>query len=121
MCVTHFFGQICAIPCLLVFIIFGCSNKKEKITPQSNPSANEVSFASQIRPIITQNCSPCHTSVQNSLNFTVYANAKSKINQILDRVNRQPNEAGFMPKGKEKLSDEEIKLIRAWKDTGLKK
>jgi uncharacterized membrane protein len=77
-----------------------------------------VSFASDINPLITGHCAPCHTAGPETI-YTNYTNASENINLILDRVQRKPGTAGFMPKSGTALSDSQIQLLKDWLVQGL--
>lgn len=77
-----------------------------------------VTFANDIKPLITQHCATCHTVGPQTI-YTNYANASSKINSILDRVQRAPGTAGFMPKTGGALTSAQIQLLKDWLAQGL--
>lgn len=85
------------------------------ITVNPTPS---VTFQNDVRPLILQRCSSCHTG-GSQLNFTVYANASANINSILGRVQRPQGTTGFMPQSGAPLSSAEIQLLQDWLDDGL--
>lgn len=84
---------------------------------QVNP-VPPVTFLNDVRPLILQKCSSCHTG-GSQINFTIYANASSGINTILDRVQRTPGSSGFMPNNRAPLSSSEIQLLQDWLTGGL--
>jgi len=73
-------------------------------------------FNGQIKALFVSKCSPCHTSdaTGQSWDFTVYANAKSHINQIITKL-----ENGSMPKNAAALPQSEIDQIKLWLIGGL--
>jgi hypothetical protein len=72
-----------------------------------------VSFADDILPILNASCTSCHSTFSN------YNTAKSKINTIIDRINRVQGSTGFMPKNGTKLPQNQLDLIQQWLDDGL--
>lgn len=83
-------------------------------------NAGKVTYANNIKPLLTASCSPCHVSGGiNPNKFDNYATAKSKITGILDRVQRASTASGFMPQGGTKLSAENIALLKKWVADGL--
>lgn len=78
-----------------------------------------VTFNADIKPLITANCSPCHTSGGAQTNWTVYQNAKNNINNILDRIQRAAGSSGAMPQGGPKLSQTDIDKFIKWNTDGL--
>lgn len=77
-----------------------------------------TTFTNDISPIISSRCGNCHTTGPQTL-YVNYQNAKTDINLILDRIQRDQKAAGFMPKNGSKLSEEEISLFKKWLDDGL--
>ena len=78
-----------------------------------------VFFNSHIKPIMVAKCVSCHDG--NSLtDYSIYLNAANNINSIIDRTNRTPGSAGFMPNYGTKLSNAQLELLQKWKDQGLK-
>lgn len=83
-------------------------------------ASTPITFNSDILPLITNNCTPCHVSGGSNTNFENYILAKDNINNILNRVNRTQGSVGFMPKGGNKLSAADIDLLKQWQTDGLK-
>jgi hypothetical protein len=80
----------------------------------------KVTFMTNIKPLLTASCTPCHMPGGGNPNkWDSYATTKSKINGILDRVQRESGAAGFMPVGGPKLSAANIALLKKWVDDGL--
>ena len=78
----------------------------------------DASFSIDILPLINNKCSPCHT--ENSFGghkWTVYDEVKADKNLILSAINHEPSTLN-MPQGKDKLPDEEIKLVQCWIENG---
>jgi len=80
---------------------------------QINVTDPPTSFSADVRPIMQANCSGCHGW------STDYQQVKSKIDVVLDRIQRPSGSAGFMPQGGTPLSAEQIALIQKWKDQGF--
>ncbi|MFZ9981434.1 MAG: c-type cytochrome [Cyclobacteriaceae bacterium] len=75
--------------------------------------ASQVSFTADIKPILTGNCTGCHS------NYNDYTSTKNDVEEILNRIQRQPGSTGFMPQGGQALSAAQIELIKKWKEEGL--
>ncbi|MBM3178614.1 MAG: hypothetical protein FJZ78_11480 [Bacteroidetes bacterium] len=75
--------------------------------------APPVSFATEIKPILQARCVSCHSE------FSDYTSVKNKVDVILNRVQREPTAAGFMPQGGNPLTQAQIDLIKKWKAEGL--
>ncbi|MEX1240095.1 MAG: hypothetical protein WEB30_10270 [Cyclobacteriaceae bacterium] len=81
-------------------------------------AVNKVTFTDDILPFVNQYCSTCHTTGPNTL-YSNYDNASRDINLILDRVQRKPGSAGFMPKNNPPLKSAQIQLLKDWLAQGL--
>ena len=80
-----------------------------------------VSYTARVQPIILANCSPCHIPAKGGRvkAYDSYLAAKNDIDKILDRVNRNPDQKGFMPFKHSKLADSTINVLVQWKKDGL--
>ncbi len=95
----------------------GTANYSNIYTITVNPF-KAVTFANDIKPLITQHCATCHTVGPQTI-YTNYTNASTNINWILDRVQRAPGTSGFMPKSGSALTSAEIQLLKDWLAQGL--
>ena len=82
-------------------------------------NAGKVTYSAHVKPLLTTSCKPCHVAGGYNPKFDQYDVAKSKINGIIDRVQREKTAAGFMPQGGSKLSAENIALLKKWMADGL--
>ena len=80
----------------------------------------EEYFIENIQPIFESNCIGCHQnpSPAGNLSFENYESVaiNIKYGSILERILRDVNEIGFMPKYGSPLSQEDISIIVAFKD-----
>jgi hypothetical protein len=99
----------------LAVTMIGC--KKE----EAAPVVPKVTFDKDIKPIIVANCGPCHLTGGTQANkWENYAETKAKVASILDRIQRMPTAAGFMPRGKTAaIPTASIDLIKQWQTDGL--
>ncbi|MFY9151869.1 MAG: PKD-like domain-containing protein, partial [Prolixibacteraceae bacterium] len=85
------------------------------ITIEITVNALKVTYLANVKPILAVSCTPCHMAGgANPNKWDEYATTKAKITGILDRVQRSPTAAGFMPKGGTKLSDANIAILNKW-------
>ena len=92
-----------------------CSPAKKA---QKEPA--KTNFESGVSPIIAANCSPCHTPPNGKSGIlSTYDAAKSHIDNIISRIQKNPGEKGFMPFKHDKLSDSTIQVFVKWKNDGL--
>ena len=84
-------------------------------------AAPAVTFQANIQPIVMNSCAPCHVPSKggNKEALDVYANAKKDVDDILHRIQLNPEERGFMPMRHPKLDDATVATIKQWKDGGL--
>jgi uncharacterized repeat protein (TIGR01451 family) len=79
-----------------------------------------ITYAADVKPIFVTSCTPCHlTGGANPNKWDDYAQAKAKITAILDRVQRAPGTAGFMPKVGTALTPAQIATLKKWVTDGL--
>jgi hypothetical protein len=89
-------------------------------TKSAQSAVTRTSYASNVQPIIQANCSPCHIPPQGRAKaLNTYDAAKANIDNILTRINRNPDEKGFMPMKHPKLPDSTIAVFARWKEAGL--
>ncbi|MEO7291940.1 MAG: hypothetical protein ABIW34_02470 [Ginsengibacter sp.] len=80
-----------------------------------------ISYTTNVQPLILANCSPCHIPPKGRIKaLDTYASAMSNIDSIITRVNKNPNEKGFMPFKHPKLADSTINVLVQWKKDGLR-
>jgi len=80
---------------------------------QITVTAPPASFSVDVQPIMQTNCANCHGWA------TDFQQVKTKVDQVLDRIQRPSGSAGFMPQGGTPLTAQQIALIQKWKDDGL--
>lgn len=97
---------------LLVIFQF-CSTAKKA---QSAPA---ITYTANVHPIITGSCAPCHISGGKQKTLNNYLTAKEAIEDILTRIQKNPDEKGFMPMKHPKLPDSTIQVLIQWKNAGM--
>jgi hypothetical protein len=97
----------------LVFQFCSSSKKAAAKVPK-------ITYAANIKTIMETNCTPCHFPPKgNKKPFDTYQSVKDDIDQIVDRVSRNPIDKGFMPMKHPKLPDSTINVLVQWKKDGL--
>ena len=80
----------------------------------------KMNFESNVSPVISANCSPCHVPPNGKSGIlTTYDAAKNHIDEIITRIQKNPGEKGFMPFKHNKLPDSTIQVFVKWKNDGL--
>jgi|TARA_B110000914_G_scaffold46421_1_gene39470 hypothetical protein len=80
-------------------------------------SAVETYYNENVAPILSSNCVGCHPG-QGGLSLDSYTSVYSAIKSgnVLDRVNRNSGENGFMPQGGQKLSNANLDILQTFFD-----
>jgi len=109
---------VSALVIMMAMFLSYCHTAKKAAAAAPAPP---VTFEANIQPIVMSACSPCHTPSKggNKEPLDVYANAKKDVDDILHRIQLNPQDRGFMPMRHPKLDDSTIAVIKKWKDTGL--
>jgi len=89
-------------------------------TKKAQKEAATVTYLSDVQPLIQNNCAPCHIPPGGKVTaLNTYATAKSEIDEIIERIQKNPGDKGFMPLKHPKLSDSTIQVFVKWKNDGL--
>ena len=105
---------------LFFFILFAISCTYNELTPIPVCNSDNPSFSICVKPIIDNNCVSCHSSSSVNGDLSDYASIKQYIDseELLERIQRDENEAGFMPLGSSRLNQQKIDLLIKWKNNG---
>ena len=108
---------------LLLGICFsGCEKNVEEDHENSSEdcSAVEAYYTENVAPILSSNCIGCHSGVtaKGGLPLDSYTSVYSAIKSgnVLDRVNRDIGDNGFMPPGPEKLFITDLNILQTFFD-----
>lgn len=101
---------------LITFALQYCSSTKNAAKTQ----VPKLTYTANVQPLVVANCSPCHFPPKgNKKPFDNYLAVKTDIDSIITRIQKHPNEKGFMPFKKSRLSDSTINVFVQWKKDGL--
>ena len=77
----------------------------------------ETYYNENVAPILSSNCTGCHPG-QGGLSLDSYTSVYSAIQSgnVLDRVNRNSGDNGFMPQGGQKLSNANLDILQTFFD-----
>ncbi len=105
------------------FIFQFCSSTKKVTATDEAGSVKLVAktfYLTDVKPLLAANCTPCHFPPKGRIEpLDSYASAKENIDNIISRIEKNPNENGFMPLKHPKLSDSVINVFKQWKLDGL--
>ncbi|MFY7810248.1 MAG: hypothetical protein ACOVQ2_00810 [Flavobacterium sp.] len=107
---TLFFGLV------IVFLNVNCNSDSESDLKAPTPIL--VNYKENIKPIMSVKCNYCHNG-QGLTSYLTYEETKNSIIQILNRIQKNEGEAGFMPSGRPKLSQSDINTFLKWQTDGL--
>lgn len=96
---------------------YNCNSaKKAAATP---PAA--LTYETNVKTVIMSNCAPCHVPSKGGKvkSYESFANTKADIDDILRRIQLNPDQKGFMPFKHPKLSDSTIAIFKQWKADGM--
>ena len=104
---------------LLCICFSGCEKNVEE-DHESNTldcSAVETYYNKNVAPILSSKCIVCH-SASADLHLDSYSSVYSAIKSgnVLDRVNRNSGDNGFMPQGGQKLSNANLEILQIFFD-----
>ena len=110
--------KLCIVLIFVMPLVFQfCSSAKKSQTAVVAP---KITYMANVHPTILGNCSPCHIPPKGSKKaLDNYESAKESIDDILARIQKQPDEKGFMPFKHPKLSDSTIQVFVDWRNNGM--
>lgn len=111
---------ILAIAIPIGFIL---SCETDKVGLQNPECPTEISFSSQVQPLIQTNCSTsgCHaTPGPGKPALNTHAEISANASQIRNVIKKNPGDPLFMPLGGQKLADSLIQQFGCWIEQGLK-
>ena len=99
-----------------VLVLANCNPSKGVTT-----DVPKTTYEGDLSPVIISNCSPCHIPSKggNKKAYDNYANVRTDIDEMIRRIELQPDEKGFMPfRKKERLPDSIIHIFKKFRDDG---
>jgi len=110
--------QIISLLVIGMVILSSCYYDVEEVLyPPTNCTTDNMSFTTDINPILSYNCFVCHSEAANNGNVTLegYSNVMIYVNsgQLMGAIKHQ---SGFtaMPQNSSPLSDCDISKIEQW-------
>lgn len=107
---------------LMTVLVFAyCSHSKKATSSTSSTTMPKATYSAGINSIMVASCAPCHIPAQGGRvkALDTYAGVKDEIDDIIRRIELNPEDKGFMPMKHPKLSDSTIAIIKQWKADGM--
>ncbi len=107
----------------ICFLILGCEKDEDDILASFDCTNVEPTYDLEIKAILNSECatSGCHNSSSQAggINLSNYISSETESTKprFLGAIN-QLSDYDAMPRGGNKLSEEEIKLLTCWVDNG---
>jgi len=103
-----------------VILFSNCHSGKKSMKEAPTTTTSAVSYSSGLKSIVAANCSPCHIPEKggNKKAFDSYEAVRANIDSMISRIERNPDDKGFMPFKRPKLSDSTIAVFKQWRDAG---
>ncbi|MEP6711299.1 MAG: hypothetical protein ABJA37_02730, partial [Ferruginibacter sp.] len=107
---------------LLIILVLGlpmlfqfCSSTKKAQAVK----ASNITYMANVQDLVMGNCSPCHIPPKGFKKpFDNYNAVMQNIDEIIERIKKQPDEKGFMPFKHSRLPDSTILVFENWKKAG---
>jgi len=106
------------------FLMLSCTNASESdLIEQVDPEI-VITYTEHIKPIFDSNCIACHSNPAINgagVPLTTLSQVQSSIENtnLIDRINKQSGEGGFMPLGGSRMPQASIDLIIQWQTEGF--
>jgi hypothetical protein len=107
---------------IIGLFVSGCYyDNEEELYPENTCKTNDMSYANNVLPILTDNCYSCHNQASNQGGVTLegYSNLKTYADngKLVNVINHEP---GFpeMPQNAAQLAQCQIDKIEAWVNQG---
>ncbi len=105
---------------MILFLVTGALFQFCSSTKKAQASVPMVTYTANVQPLIEMHCSPCHIPPKgNKEALNNFETAKANIDESIVRINKKPDEKGFMPFKHPKLSDSTVNVFVQWKADGL--
>ncbi|HNP33273.1 MAG TPA: hypothetical protein PKN96_08270 [Flavobacterium sp.] len=104
------------------FLILVNCNSAKKTAMEAKPVENPVSYKTDIAPMMTVSCTPCHFPPQGRKEpLDNYEHVKSNIKEVIKLVKLPVTDPDFMPFKSKKpaLTSEQIATLEKWQQQGM--
>ncbi len=112
--------KLSVLLCIIMVGFFQYCSSSKKSSSASAASKASITYVANVQPMITAHCSPCHIPPKGFKKaLDTYDAAKANIDDMIRRINLEPDQKGFMPFKHAKLNDSSIHIFTQWKADGL--
>jgi len=105
-----------------ILILAACSQKTtpSKTEATAPPKPVATTYAANVQSLIQSKCTPCHVPSKGGrkTDFDNYASAVKYATAMVERIEKNPADRGFMPFKNAKLAPEEIAVFKKWVSDG---
>lgn len=106
---------------MVLTLLLACSKKTAPVSVEDYDGPR-VTYL-DVAPMIERSCAPCHFPKQDGKKVALDTkeHLQDELVDVLERVQRDPNAMGFMPKKGKKpsLTAEEIEMLKNWARGGF--
>jgi mono/diheme cytochrome c family protein len=104
----------------IILSLYGCESNTYESLEEPTVVVGTVTYATNVKSIIDQNCIGCHASGGQLIPLTTYAEVKDALlnKKLLDRIQLQNGASGQMPKAG-RMAQDKINTILQWNTDGL--
>jgi len=97
-----------------LFVISSCTY--HELSPCDT---DEPTYSDCVKPIIAANCLDCHSNGSAFGELLTYEELKWFFDRdLIERIQKNENDLGFMPFQGEKLNESDIQILIKWKNNG---
>lgn len=101
---------------LCIILLQFCTTAKKAVVADEP----KVTYLTNIQPLVVSTCSPCHIPPKGrKKSLDTFESMVSNIDDVISRIQKDPEQVGFMPFKHAKLSDSTINIFVLWKKQGL--
>jgi uncharacterized membrane protein len=109
---------------LTTTLLASCTNDSTSDLINAEPIPEQVSYASDVKSIIDNNCTVCHGVVPiqgTNLSLSNYEAVRNAVlnRGLINRISLQEGNSSLMPQGGPKLPESTINIIKKWQEDGL--
>jgi len=102
---------------VLAGMVFTYCTGTKKAAASKQP---KITYMADVAPLVSTHCTPCHFPPKgNKKPLNSYTAVKDEIDEVIERIQKNPADRGFMPMKHPKLSDSTINVFVQWKATGM--